>query len=183
VRSLAERGLQCGVAAQAGEGERREFREVAGRFATGVAVATSWVDSAPVGMTINSFTTVSLQPILVLICLTTGSRLTTAISRSRRFAITVLASDQRETARWFATHGRPAGRAQFANAPYIRDSVTGCPLLSDGVAYFGCASYRHHAAGDHVVVIGRVRSWGMLRPLPPLVFVDGRYGEQRAEGE
>ena len=149
---------------------------MAGRFATGVAIATTCVDDVPVGMTVNSFATVSLDPLLLLVCLCERSRLMAAIDRSGRFAVTVLAADQRGCARWFASESRPSGPAAFADISHYPDPETGCPLLSDGVAYFGCAVHQRHTGGDHVVVVGEVRSWGLLSPRPPLLFVDGRYG-------
>lgn len=159
----------------------RGFRNVAGRFATGVAVATTRVDGTPVGMTVNSFTTVSLEPTLVLVCIDRRARLLSAIARSAVFALMVLAADQQGQARWFATRGRPTGFAEFAGARYHLDARTGCPLLSDGIAYFGCALYGQHPAGDHDVLIGAVQSYGLLRDAPPLLFVDGHYAEVTAE--
>lgn len=155
----------------------RWFRSVAGRFATGVTVAATAADGVPVGMTVNSFTTVSLEPTLLLVCLHHRSRLLAAVRRSEVFALTVLGADQRQCAQWFANPARPAGWAGFAGIPCHLDPVTGCPLLDDGVAYFGCTVEQHHSAGDHEVLIGAVRSWGLLRPGPPLLFADGAYAE------
>ncbi|MFI7026187.1 flavin reductase family protein [Micromonospora sp. NPDC049900] len=153
----------------------RGFRSVAGRFATGVAVATARGSDGPVGMTVNSFTTVSLDPRMLLICLKHDCRLLHAVRRTGRFAITVLADDQRAEAAWFASHGRPAGTEGFADVPTGPERATGCPLLTDGVAYFGCEAVRTDPAGDHMVLMGVVRSSGLLRPKPPLLFVDGHY--------
>lgn len=151
------------------------FRSVSARFPTGVAVATSHTDGLPVGMTINAFTTVSLHPALLLICLNQRSRLIAAIRRSSVFAVTVLAADQRGCAQWFANGNRPTGPSCFADVPSRLDPATGCPLLTDGVAYFGCTAERRYANGDHTILLGEVRSLGMLRDGPPLLFVDGRY--------
>ena len=171
---ISDPGRSAG-AARAAEESSRGFRTAAGRFATGVAVATSQVDGSPVGMTVNSFATVSLDPMLLLVCLCQHSRLLAAVTRSGVFAVTVLAADQRACARWFASPGRPAGPAEFAGVPHHTDPRTGCPLLSDGLAYFGCTSYQQHESGDHVVLIGRAQSWGLLQPGPPLLFADGGY--------
>jgi 3-hydroxy-9,10-secoandrosta-1,3,5(10)-triene-9,17-dione monooxygenase reductase component len=153
--------------------ESRRFRSIAGRFATGVAVVTSCADGTPVGMTVNSFTTVSLDPRLLLVCLRRDCRLLGAVARSNCFAVTVLAADQQECAAWFANSARPNGAAEFEGIPAYRDA--GCPVLSDGVAYFGCATERIVEAGDHLVLIGEVHSSGLLRDEPPLLFVDGHY--------
>lgn len=153
------------------------FRSVAGRFATGVAVATTQLNGVPIGMTVNAFTTVSLDPTLLLICLNHQSRLLSAVRQSQRFAVTVLAADQRGCASWFAKRGRPTGEAAFADVRHHADPTTGCPLISDGVAYFGCVLNQAHPAGDHAVLIGEVQASGLLRPEPPLLFVDGGYAE------
>jgi flavin reductase (DIM6/NTAB) family NADH-FMN oxidoreductase RutF len=153
------------------------LRETAGRFATGVTVVTTAVDGVPIGMTVNAFTTVSLEPPLLLVSLSRRSRLTSAVRRSQVFAVTVLAADQEHCARWFATRGRPSGKACFRGIPTFEDEATGCPVLSEGVAYFGCRVFSHQIAGDHTLVIGRVESYGLLRPEPALLFCDGCYRE------
>ena len=157
------------------------FRSVSARFATGVAVATSHADGLPIGMTINAFTTVSLRPALLLVCLNRASRLIVAIRRSGVFAVTVLAADQRDCAQWFANRDRPSGPQCFAGVPTHTDPVAGCPVLTDGVAYFGCASDRWYPRGDHIVLLGEVKSFGMLRGAPPLLFLDGQYSAASAE--
>ncbi|GIJ80009.1 flavin oxidoreductase [Micromonospora phaseoli] len=150
---------------------------MAGRFATGVAVATARGHDGPVGMTVNSFTTVSLAPRMLLVCLKRDCRLLGAVQQTSRFAITVLADDQCDEAAWFASRGRPAGVAGFADIPHDAEHDTGCPLLTEGVAYFGCEAVRAEPAGDHTVLMGAVRSSGLLRPKPPLLFVDGHYAQ------
>ncbi|RQX29539.1 hypothetical protein DLJ57_22010, partial [Micromonospora chalcea] len=101
-----------------GDGHEQEgaFRSVAGRFATGVAVATAVGPDGPVGMTVNSFTTVSLSPRMLLVCLRRDCRLLGAVRRTGRFAVTVLADDQRAEAAWFASRGRPSGADGFTGA-------------------------------------------------------------------
>jgi 3-hydroxy-9,10-secoandrosta-1,3,5(10)-triene-9,17-dione monooxygenase reductase component len=157
------------------------FRSVSARFATGVAVATSHADGLPIGMTVNAFTTVSLHPALLLVCLNSDSRLIATIRRSGVFAVTVLAACQRDCAQWFANGSRPTGPECFADVPTRADAATGCPLLTEGVAYFGCVADRHYPRGDHVVLLGEVKSFGMLRCGPPLLFLDGRYSAASAE--
>jgi flavin reductase len=154
-----------------------ELRETAARFATGVSVVTTEVDHVPMGMTVNAFTMVSLEPQLLLVCLHRRSRLAPAIRTSGVFAVTILAADQDCVASWFASPGRPVGDICFAGIPTHGDRATGCPVLSEGVAYFGCAVDREEPAGDHVVVIGEIVSFGLLRPAPLLLFADGCYSE------
>src|SRR4051794_39043375 len=112
----------------------RRFRRVAGRFATGVVVVTSAADDVPVGMTVNSFTTVSLDPALLLVCVRRDSRLLASIERSAVLAATVLAADQRWQAQWFANRARPTGAAAFVGVPTMPGPATGCLVLADGAA-------------------------------------------------
>ncbi|GAB7046436.1 flavin reductase family protein [Catenuloplanes indicus] len=154
-----------------------DFRTVASRFATGVAVATSTAGGVPFATTVNAFTTVSLDPTLLLVCLRTGSRLLGAIERSGVFAVTVLSGTQRDYAQRFASSRRPPGEAAFAGIAAEPSPVTGCPLLSDGVAYFDCRMHRTYPGGDHAVLIGEVASYGLLKPEAPLVFVNQRYAD------
>jgi flavin reductase (DIM6/NTAB) family NADH-FMN oxidoreductase RutF len=151
------------------------FRGVAGTFATGVAVVTSIADDVPVGMTVNAFATVSLDPTLVLICLRNGCRLLSSIQDSNVFAATVLAAQQQRQAQWFANRARPTGAAAFAGVATRPAPVTGCPLLGDGLAYFDCFVHELYPGGDHAVVLGRVAAYGPLRPREPLLFAGGRY--------
>ena len=167
--------MSSGVARSRADERHAALRETAGRFATGVTVVTSAVDGVPMGMTVNAFTMVSLEPTLLLVSLNRRSRLTAAVRRSQVFAVTVLAADQERAARWFATRGRPSGERCFRGFPTFEDEATGCPVLSDGVAYFGCRVFSQQIAGDHSLVIGRVESYDLLRPEPALVFCDGCY--------
>ena len=153
----------------------RRFRAAAGRFATGVAVITTCETGSPVGTTVNSFTTVSLDPMLLPVCLNRKSRLLQTVRRSGTFAVTVLAAEQQRCAEFFATPGRPSGMAVFAGVPFHHDVECGCPVLDGGVAYFGCVTEQLYPGGDHILVLGRVCSWGLLRDADPLLFVDGRY--------
>lgn len=153
----------------------RRFRRVAARFATGVAVVTSVADDVPVGTTVNALTTVSLEPTLLLVCLRYGSRLLSSVEQSGAFAATVLAVDQQRQAQWFANRARPTGAVAFAGLPVKPAPVTGCPLLTDGVAYFDCRVHAVYPGGDHAVVLGEVAACGELRQREPLVFVEGGY--------
>src|SRR2546422_1349991 len=92
----------------------RTFRNVAAHFATGVTVVTSVAGDVPVGMTVNAFATVSLDPALLLVSLRRGSRLLSCVQDSGVFAVTVLAADQWRQAAWFASRTRPTGAASFA---------------------------------------------------------------------
>ncbi|QOC94264.1 flavin reductase family protein [Micromonospora craniellae] len=153
-----------------------EFRRTAGAFATGVGIVSSVHDDIPLAMTVNSFTTVSLHPTLVLICLKHRSRLLAQIRDSSIFAVTVLAADQRDVARWFADARRPSGAAAFSGVRVHRAPATGCLVFSDGLAYFDCRVRDLSDQGDHSVVIGEAVSYGALHPTrAPLLFLHGSY--------
>lgn len=151
------------------------FRSVARRFATGVTVVTSRAGAAPVGVTMNSFATVSLRPPILLLSARDGGRLVRAVRRSGVFAVTVLAGGQLDCARRFADPDRPSGEACFAGVATHPDPATGCLILSEGIAYFGCAVRAGHRYGDHVVLIGDVLSCGLLRPASALAFAEGAF--------
>jgi flavin reductase len=153
----------------------RRFRRLAGSFATGVTVVTSFADDVPVGMTVNSFATVSLDPTLLLICLHNDSRLLASIRQSGLFAATVLTAQQQRQAQWFANRARPTGAAAFASIPVGSAPVTGCLLLSEGLAYFDCRVYDLLPGGDHAIVLGEVAACGELSRREPLVFVGGEF--------
>lgn len=146
------------------------LRHAFGRFATGVTVVTT-VDShgAPVGLTVNSFSSLSLDPPLLLWSLRRTSPSLQAFCQAPRFAVNVLAESQIEVSRAFAT--RQANR--FEVGTWERDDH-GVPLLRGAVAQFVCALRSHQEAGDHELFIGRVLVH-VDRPEPPLLFQGGRY--------
>ncbi|MFD7660924.1 flavin reductase family protein [Actinosynnema sp. NPDC059797] len=154
----------------------RRFRHAAGRFPTGVTVLSTVEGGRPCGMTVSSFTSVSLDPLLVLVSLGNGSRTCERIRRSGVFAVTVLADAQQEVARWFAGRARPDGEVAFDGIPWRPAPHSSAPILTDGVSFFDCAVEQVHAAGDHTVVIGAVRAFDVLSDRPPLLFVRSRFG-------
>ncbi|MFI5844822.1 flavin reductase family protein [Catenuloplanes sp. NPDC051500] len=153
-----------------------DFRRTAGTFATGVGIVSSVHDDIPLATTVNSFTTVSLRPTLVLTCLRHRSRLLAQIRDSGILAVTVLAADQQDLARWFADNRRPSHAAAFAGARVHRAPATGCLVFSDGLAYFDCRVRDLSDQGDHAIVIGEALSYGPLHPAKaPLLYLHGAY--------
>lgn len=146
------------------------FRDIVGGFATGVAVVTTVRDGTPEGMTVNSLTAVSLDPVLVLVCLSRDSRTAEAVQHSGRFVINILRHDQHDISNTFA---RPAAD-HFAELP-VQHTADGLPLIAGAVGYLACDVTRVVDAGDHVIVLGGVVS-GDRRPGDPLIFYRGRYG-------
>lgn len=145
------------------------FREVMGGFATGVAVVTTAAGGELHGMTVNSLTAVSLDPLLALVCLTKDSRTAVAIADSGRFAINLLARDQRDLSNTFARRGED----HFAAVDV--DWVDGTPTIGGGLGHLLCRVFRIDDGGDHDIVLGAVTQ-GVTRPGEPLVFYRGRYG-------
>jgi flavin reductase (DIM6/NTAB) family NADH-FMN oxidoreductase RutF len=155
----------------------RRFRRAAARFPTGVTVVTALAaDGQPHGTTVNSFTTVSLDPRLILIALGRRSRLHEVILAGSDFAVSVLAGTQQEDARRFADPARPPGAAGFAGRAWRPATHCGAPVLLDAVAYFDCAVHAAHSTGDHTLLVGRVQDFGVLGHTPALLFADSRLG-------
>lgn len=147
------------------------FRAVLGHFATGVTVITAMDGDEPVGMAANSFTSVSLDPPLVLFCAATASTTWPRIERAGRFTVNVLDERQEEVCRVFAL--KDADR--FAIVDWHAGGH-GSPVLHDVHAWLECTIEAQHPAGDHVIVVGRVRELGLTANAGPLLFYRGRYG-------
>ena len=144
------------------------FRDVLGHFATGVAVITAH-DGEPVGMAVNSFTSVSLDPPLVAFCAATSSATWPRIRAAGRFAVSVLDAAQAETCRRFASKdGDRFGGCSWS------PSRGGSPVLDDALAWIDCEIDAEHEAGDHVIVVGRVTELA-TREGEPLIFYRGGY--------
>lgn len=147
------------------------MRRTMGRFATGVAVVTTSADGVPHGMTVNSLTSVSLEPPLLLVCLTTGARTTEAVTSAGKFAVNILSARQEHLAMRFAKRGAD----HFAGLDVVhgRHDV---PVIPDAFAHLECAVDRHFVAGDHVVVIGEVLDV-REREGEPLGFLGGKFSD------
>jgi len=151
------------------------FRGAMGSFPTGVTVVTvASGDGDMHGITVNSFSSVSLDPMLVLVCLNETSRGVGLIERTGAFVVNVLSAGQQEVSRWFASPCRPAGPAMFDGVPF-EPGVTGCPVLAGAMASFDCRLRQSHRAGDHLIVLGEVIALVHRPQLEPLVFHAGSY--------
>lgn len=151
------------------------YRRVVGRFSTGITVVTAAHDGIDYAMTVNSFTSVSLDPVQALFCCEKASRLHRAIVAGSDWAVSVLSVDQRDVAQWFATRGRPI-EGQFRRVPHHRGSASGALLLSEAIATLECRTVAMHPAGDHTVVLGEVLEVGTPRPDGlPLLYYRGDY--------
>ncbi|MCW2607370.1 MAG: flavin reductase domain protein FMN-binding protein [Frankiales bacterium] len=151
-------------------------RRVVGRFATGVTVITTVLpDGSKHAMTANSFTSVSLDPVLVLFCADHSTRFHDAVLRTGTFAVSVLAAEHEGASRRFAVKGRDLD-TQFDGVDHAPGPVTGAPVLTGALAALECSVESTTEAGDHTVVVGRVL--GLSEPAPdaePLLYFGGRY--------
>jgi flavin reductase len=167
-----EAAVQTSVAEQGFSSS--EFRQALGAFATGVTVITTRGEAETYGMTANAFSSVSLDPPLVLVAVISGTKGAELIERHGTFAVNILGADQEPISRYFASKDRPRGRDAFREISH-RDGTTGSPILEDIAAYLDCRLAAKHAAGDHVIYIGEVLDLGINHDVRPLVFHGGRY--------
>lgn len=138
------------------EFDSRHLRDALGNFATGVTVVTTLdAEGAPVGLTISSFSPVSLHPPLILWSLVNTASSRDAFLQHPRFAINVLAADQHALALQFASRS-----PDRFNGVSVEQSASGLPLLSGALAWFECKRYAEHLAGDHTIFIGEVEQVG-----------------------
>jgi flavin reductase (DIM6/NTAB) family NADH-FMN oxidoreductase RutF len=161
-----------------------EYRRVVGHFATGVTVVTAFGDGRQWAMTANSFTSVSLDPVLVLVAVERRARFHAAVVDGGSFAVNVLAADQEELSRWFATRGRPQDDDEVGRWPYTPGPVTGAALFDGVLATLECRTYATYPGGDHTLVVGEVAGLGLPRPdAEPLLYFKGVYRAMSAGPE
>ena len=151
--------------------DTRDLRNALGRFATGIAVVTAVdLDGQPIGLTVNSFSAVSLDPALVLWCLDNASNNIEAFRQASHHAINILSVDQQALSNRFATW--PVDR--FAGLP-SQPGAGGAPLFSGCCATFEVINETVHAGGDHTIFIGRIVRYTENTELAPLIFYAGQY--------
>ncbi|MEM8554831.1 MAG: flavin reductase family protein [Pseudomonadota bacterium] len=156
-----------------GPDHTRALRTAFGSFATGVTVITTRTDEGPVGMTANSFSSVSLDPALALWSIDKKSDRFDVFTRAERYAIHVLAEDQTDLSNGFARH------AGFCAEVDWYEGTDGVPVLPGVLSRFDCALDASHDAGDHVILIGRILEVE-ARDGAPLLFTGGQYGKAQA---
>lgn len=150
--------------------DTRALRDAFGAFMTGVTIVTSTrADGAPVGLTANSFTSVSLDPALLLVCVSGKSRTLPAVRAAQGFAVNILAEGQE------ALSNRFAGRAEdrFEGVDW-HPGPRGGPILPGACGWFDCALDKEVDAGDHIILIGRVEGFEHLGGAP-LGYAKGGY--------
>lgn len=146
-----------------------DLRECLGRFATGVTVVTCRGSEGPCGITANSFSSVSLEPPLVLWNIAKVSNSLQAYLDAEHFAINVLAAGQQE----LSSHFAQSDHTVFNGIDY-ETSARGVPLLPDSVARFECRTHQVYDCGDHFIIVGEVESY-RSDEREPLLFYNGQY--------
>jgi 3-hydroxy-9,10-secoandrosta-1,3,5(10)-triene-9,17-dione monooxygenase reductase component len=154
-----------------------EFRRVLGRFATGVTIITAMDGDEPAGVAANSFTSVSLDPPLLLFCVARSSTTWPRIERARKFAVNILGEHQEELCKLFSAKGAD----RFGQTAW-RIGAGGSPVLAECIAYLDCEFWAEYDGGDHIIVVGRVLDLGVDHDAGPLLFYEGQYGRFAAPG-
>ncbi len=151
-----------------------EFRHALGQFPTGVTVVTAARGPGQVhGMTANSFTSVSLNPLLILICVAHQAQLLPLIQKEKRFGVNILREDQQSLSEYFAQTEENPDIEKHLGIRY-RWTETGIPLLEDALVHLACNVVSEHAAGDHTIFIGEVESLDVHEG-KPLLYLRGNY--------
>jgi flavin reductase (DIM6/NTAB) family NADH-FMN oxidoreductase RutF len=153
----------------------RELRDALGRFATGICVITTVTDQQEaVGMTANSFSSVSLDPPLVLWSLQNNSDVYHVFSKPRHYAINVLSTEQQAQSNQYAKKGQ-----HTLDPTHFRLGKYGAPVLRHSLVTFECELHATHEGGDHLIIVGRIKDMQCRPTGEPLLFYCGRYRELR----
>jgi flavin reductase (DIM6/NTAB) family NADH-FMN oxidoreductase RutF len=151
--------------------DKRKFRNALGHFATGVAVITTCHGgNAPIGITVNSFSSVSLDPPLVLWSLDKKSDTLAVFSAIDHFTVNILREDHQEISNRLAKQGDHS-----LDGLATRAGVNGCPALEQALAHFECDVYARYEAGDHIIMLGRVVHFEYSEDGRPLLYHRGGY--------
>lgn len=149
------------------------FKEALSRWASGVSVVTTNEGGQLYGITVSSFSSLSLDPPLILACLNKSSRLVEMISQSERFAVSVLAASQEQVSNSFASRGRvPTGDIAELGAVWAPLEL---PVIDGALAWMACALHTTFEEGDHVVVVGRVEAASVSEEAEPLLYFNRSY--------
>jgi flavin reductase (DIM6/NTAB) family NADH-FMN oxidoreductase RutF len=150
----------------------KDFRATMSQFCTGVVVATAWHEEQPVGLTLQSFVSISLEPLLIAISPGKSSVSWPRIREAGKFCINILAKDQQPICDAMSK----SGNDKFERIDWELN-VMGFPCFPDSIAGINCEIDDEHDAGDHTIVIGRVLDFDLNKAdKEPLVFFRGQYG-------
>ena len=152
----------------------KDFRNALGAFATGVTVITTQSGEHPYGMTANAFSSLSLDPPLILVCVKSSAEGSQIIDQNGVFAVNVLGAEQEALSRYFSSKERPRGVDAFKEISHRRGR-SGSPILEGVAAFLDCRVTARHPAGDHIIFIGEVLALGIDSSVEPLLFHLGQY--------
>jgi len=152
----------------------QHLRQVMRRWTTGVTVVTTAESGQKHGITVNSFTSLSLEPTLVVVCIDKRARAHAAIPAAGRFVVNLLAAAQEDVSQRFA--GRRPDLADPFDGLELDAAPSGVPVFRGVLGYLDCALHAELPGGDHTIFVGRVEhAWADAADRPPLVFFGGRY--------
>ena len=147
-----------------------KFRQVMGSFATGITVVTTMDQSGkPYGLTVNAFTSVSLDPVLVLVCLDNKLSGLQSFIDSKHFGVSMLSDGQEDLSRMFAKKD-----SERPPSIYVEGQL-GMPLMKNAIAWMECEIVEKHLAGDHTIFVGRVEYADVSENAGALVYFRGKY--------
>lgn len=150
-----------------------QYRKIIGSFATGVTVITTNVDGKYHGFTANAVTSVSLDPILLLVCVDKSARALEELRKATAFGVSILGESQEDASNLFACRGEPEA-GTLRGLEFI-EGTTGAPLLSGSIAHVECEMVEHIEGGDHIIVMGKAVEGAILTEEAPLLFYQGKY--------
>ncbi|MFQ5650750.1 MAG: flavin reductase family protein [bacterium] len=149
------------------------FKHLLGRFATGVTVVTAKHDNGMHGLTVSAFSSVSLRPPLILICVDNRGTSHQVISEGDAFVVNILSEQQTDLAYRFA-NPKLSGEARFENLTY-HASEQGIPILADTLAYLECRTVQSIDAGDHTIFVAEVQNGSFAEEKSPMVYYRGEF--------
>ncbi len=150
-----------------------QYRKIIGSFATGVTVVTTNVDGNYHGFTANAVTSVSLDPILLLVCVDKNARALEELRQATAFGVSILGESQEGISNTFATRGDPEGGT--LRGLEFSQGETGAPLVGGAIAQLECEMGEHFEGGDHIIVMGKVVGGEILSDEGPLLYFQGKY--------
>jgi flavin reductase (DIM6/NTAB) family NADH-FMN oxidoreductase RutF len=150
-----------------------DFKAALSAWASGVTIVTTRDEDMVYGITVSAFSSLSLDPTLILVCLADSNRLPRMIEKSKRFAVSILAEGQDEISNWFAKSGRDP-IPQFEEFGTI-EMFTGSPIIDGAIAHLDCVLEQSLNGGDHTIAIGRVIGAAANPEKRPLIFYRRAY--------
>lgn len=152
--------------------DEQQFKDALGRFASGVTVVTVADGDERTGLTVSAFSSLSLEPPYILICINNASSALALLERTKQFAVSILSAEQSDISNRFASHTED----KFDGIKYHLGQ-SGLPVLDDALVTLECALVNTFPGGDHTIYIGRVDAATVDSSKSPLLYFHGKYGE------